>query len=266
MALLSDAISYLGQIALLLVAFRHGVRLEGVLWISAATSALAAVVGLAFIGPLAWRAGQWRESMTQHWRFSRWLLGSQLVQWVSNYTFLLVTGTLLGAAAVGGMRAAWLMLAINNVLFLGQENFLPIRAAEVLHRHGRKALKSLMLHWTLLGLAVTLAISLVAVAAPQFWMTLFFGDVMLPYADLVYGYAVSFPVAFLILMAGIGLRTLHETRAIFAAGAVIAVTGLAIAYPAVGVFRLWGAVIGTTACQFLGLVTMVWQIRRTFAK
>jgi O-antigen/teichoic acid export membrane protein len=265
MALLSDAISYLGQIVLLLVAFQYGVRLEGVLWISAATSALAAVVGLAFIGPLEWRAGHWRESMTQHWRFSRWLLGSQLVQWVSNYTFLLVTATLLGAAAVGGLRAAWLVLAVNNILFLGQENFLPVRAAEVLQRHGRKALQSLMWHWTLLGLGATLAISAVAVAAPQFWIRLFFGDAMLPYADLVYGYAVSFPLTFVLIMAYVILRTGDATHQVFRAASAMAVLGLFVAYPLIAVLGIWGAIVGTILCQMIGLIIMGSGIRQNLA-
>ncbi|THD44612.1 MAG: hypothetical protein E7774_10075 [Bradyrhizobium sp.] len=265
-ALVSDTICYLGQIALLLVAFRYGVQLEGVLWICTLTFALAAAAGLAAIGSVEFRARQFCEALRQHWSFSLWLLASMLAQWVWSYTLLLASGAMLGVAAVGGMRAAWLVLAINNVLLLGQQNFLPTRAAEVLHRDGRPAFKSLMQRWTLLGLGITLAISLIAVAAPAFWIKLFCGEAMLPYANLVYGYAISFPLAYASAMAGVFLRTDDATQRIFKASMVMTALGVASAYPLIATLGIWGAVTGTILCQIAGLAVMTSGATWMFAR
>ena len=137
------------------------------------------------------------------------------MQWTAPQLFFLATGVLLGAAAVGALRAASNLMGVTHILFLGLENIVPARAAQHFRHGGVKALKGYLLRVSWTGGLVTAFVAGVFAVAPGFWLDLFYGG---SYAR--YGYVVQFFAAVYILMfMGVplraGLRALEQNAVDF---------------------------------------------------
>ena len=60
-----------------------------------------------------------RAFLRSHWQLSRWLAGERTAAWGGSQLYLILTGVLLGPAALGGLKAAQgLMIGPTNV-FIG---------------------------------------------------------------------------------------------------------------------------------------------------
>ncbi len=247
-AFINDAVRYLGQLAVLIWLFwsfpeqRHS---ESALWVIAGTAAAAAFLGIFLVERIAWAPEALRATAVRHWRFSRWLAGSAVLQWVTANLFLLAAGALLGTAAVGALRAAQTLLGPCNILFQGLENVVPARAAWHFQHGGRAALLGYMKKVGLVFGLVTAAIAVVAAAAPEFWLGLAYGDEYVGYGYLVRWYGVIYLLAFLGVPFRAGLRAIEDTRSIFLSTALASVVGVAVVYPLLAEFEVIGAVAGT---------------------
>ena len=112
-AFLNDAISYLGQLTVLLALFfTVGLDVPKTLWAIAATSGLAVAVGLALIGRVSIEEIHLRQVMTRHWDFAKWLFASTLMQWLSGNFFIITAGAVLGPTSVGILKAAQIVQAV----------------------------------------------------------------------------------------------------------------------------------------------------------
>jgi O-antigen/teichoic acid export membrane protein len=261
-AFVADIIAYPLQLVALLVEMDRGLSLSELFWIIAATSGLAAAVGFAALPPLRMETAETRKVLAQHWPFSRWIVGSAATSWVVLNAFYISTGLILGAKGVAGLRAASLLFAVGNVVLLGFENFVPTRGAELLHKKGWDAFFKFMVFWMVVGLAMSLAISLGAVAAPRFWLTLAFGANLADAAPLVYGLAIAYPLSVYVSSTAVLVRTAAETRPIFVVGSWMALTALLAAYPAVAVLGLNGAVVGQILCCAVGCWLMTSRVSK----
>ena len=108
----------------------------------------------------------------RHWQFGRWLAASKAMEWASGSLFLVAAGVLLGAGAVGALRAAQTLLGVTHILFQGLENIVPVQAAQRYHEDGLRALLRYLRRSGALLLAATAGVALVLAAAPEFWLDL----------------------------------------------------------------------------------------------
>ncbi|MCZ6716399.1 MAG: polysaccharide biosynthesis C-terminal domain-containing protein [Gammaproteobacteria bacterium] len=251
-AFVNDGVRYFGQLAVLtwlFLSFPDRRESESALWVIAGTAAAAAFCGVFLVERIAWAPGALRATAARHWRFSRWLAGSAVMQWVTANLFLLAAGALLGTAAVGALRAAQTLMGPCNILFQGLENVVPARAAWHFQHGGKAALVGYMKKIGLVFGLVTAGIAVVVAAAPDFWLGLAYGGEYVGYGYLVRWYAVVYVVFFFAVPLRAGLRALEETRGIFIAtvfGATVSVVG---AYPLVSGFGAVGAVAGMAVVQ-----------------
>jgi len=118
--------------------------------------------------------------------------------------------------------------------------------------------------WTILAFAMSVAISLVAVAAPSLWVKLIFGQVPPGASGLIYAFAIRNPLWVLFFMAAIALRTESATRVLFWSVATIAAVSLVGAYPLVLALGIWGAGVGSILCQAAGLAVALWGLKQTY--
>jgi O-antigen/teichoic acid export membrane protein len=207
-------VRYGAQTAVLLWLFLWSgwiVTIETVYWIILATAA-AGILAVSFnVHDLEWPAGGWGEISLRHWHFSKWLLASNLLSWASGHVFILFAGAIIGAAAVGTLRAAQNVMAVTHVLFLGLGNFLPVRASEVYTEGGIVRLKKFLWKASVFVISTTLVFaSIVCVFADEI-LTLLYGSTYGDYGWVLIGYALIYVLVALGTVIPIGLLALERT-------------------------------------------------------
>jgi O-antigen/teichoic acid export membrane protein len=251
-AFVNDAISYLGQLGLLIWFFRTA-RMDSatVLWIIAGTSLVAVLAGIFSLEHMRWDRAILGSVARRHWHFSKWLTGSALMQWTSGNFFIVAAGGVLGASAVGALKAAQNVMGVTHILFQGLENIVPVKAGNYYHQGGSKALVLYLRKVAWAGGLATSAIAAFAVLFPEFLLNLFYGDEFAPYANLLRWYAAVYLVIFIGLPLRSGLRAIEHTRPVFTGYLLTTVFALVVFYPLVHGLGLLGVMIGLLAMQLI---------------
>ncbi|MBK8189613.1 MAG: oligosaccharide flippase family protein [Vampirovibrionales bacterium] len=266
-AFINDVLSYGSQAALLGAwifapqAF-GGPSLEAALWIIAATSGLAAAVGLASLTPMKIEEEFFWPAFRRNWRSARWLSGSAVLQWMSGSTLILAAGWWLGPAAVGALKAAQNIVGVAHILFNAFSNFIPVRLASLLRHRGAAAMSISLRRTTLLGAVGTLALLAPAIVAPNALMTLFYGADFGQYAGVVIGFALTYGLAFFAQQLTFALRAMEEARPIFLGYLVTAAASVALAWPLIHLMGLNGVAVGLVLLAGLNLATLWAGYRR----
>jgi O-antigen/teichoic acid export membrane protein len=194
-----DALRYMGQLAVLFWLFQTA-RMDstGALWTIAALAFLSVLVfGSTAVGGHGWDRDAFRAIVRRHWHFSKWLTGSALIQWATGNLFVVAAGALLGAWAVGALKAAQNLTGVAHILFLGLENIVPARAARLFRNNGKQALRGYLWRVIIYGELVTGGIAGVMFVAPEFWLALVFGDEYRGYGYLLQWCAIINLMVFL---------------------------------------------------------------------
>lgn len=245
-ALASDVLRYGGQVAVLLLGFQFGLESSAdILWVTSATAA-AAVLAFPprFTGARLAPRYLFRQ-FQRNWHFTSWLLGSSLLTGVSNLTFYVLTGLVLGPASVAALRAVVVLENVPTVFLNALQNVIPQQAARHYANGGAESLKSYLVR---MGFVVTTLIGLyclVLSVAPEFWLHILYGQKYAGYGYvLVWGALFAYVGSFEFPL-GIGLRTTARTRPSF----VSYVTGFTLQmvsiYPLTAMFGLIGLLAGS---------------------
>ncbi len=265
-AFYNDVIRYVGQIVVLVwlfLSFRDAMDTSRVLWTISLLAAVATVFGAFFIERVEVNPSVLSNTVSRHWHFSKWLGASVLLQWTSGNFFLVAAGALLGASAVGGLRAAQNLMGITHILFQGMENIVPVQASRYYHENGLAKLKTYLGKILMNGGLATAMIALIFFIAPAFWLTLVFGESYAVYDNLVRWYAVAYILVFLALPLRVALRTVEHIKPIFWSYVAMSVFALTSAYPMIGWWGLPGAVGGMLATQVICLIVLWMGLRST---
>lgn len=256
-AMLSDMLRYpvqVGVLAYLLTTTKMDAGRS--LYVVAGCSILAIVVALGFLRPLTVSTRFFRITAMRHWLFGRWYLGSELMRWTAEEIYVVMTGALLGPAAVGAMRAAQNLVAACHILMLGLENVVPIRASEHFQKSRMPALVNYLKRVSFFGGgAIVIFLVLIAIA-PKFWLHIFYGNLYGEDGYLVLWWAAIYVVAFFQTPFKFGLRAVEDTLVIFRSQSVTAVWTIIAIYPLIQFLGLTGTMAGmliATAAQ-LGLL------------
>ena len=196
------------------------------------------------LGPLAWEGEGFAEVRRRNGEVSRWLMASVLLQWSSNNLFVVSAGLLLGASAVGALKAAQGLLGLLHVLFQTVENTLVVRASKRFQQGGVPAVAALLRQVALGYGWVPAVVAFIFAATPEFWLTLVFGDSYAGYGHLVRWFAAIYLVIFAGAILRSGLRAIEHTRPIFLALLGTTVFTLLAAYPLVRWLGLTGVMGG----------------------
>jgi O-antigen/teichoic acid export membrane protein len=264
-AFANDAIRYLGQIAVLIwlfLAFQDSVDTAKVIWVIAITAASATVCGAFFIARIEVNAEILRATTSRHWHFSKWLTGSALMQWATGNFFIITAGALLGASAVGALRAAQNLMGVVHILFLGLENIVPIRASQLFHEKGKKTLCDYLKRVTLFGAGATAAVAVIAAATPELWLRLVFGTEYQGYGYLLQWYAVIYVLSFLNLPLRAGLRAMEHAKCIFWAYIWMTLFSIIAAYPITTYLGLTGVVGGIVVISIIQASTLWFGLKK----
>lgn len=262
-AFLADAVRYLGQLVILLWLFgTTQLDSAGALWVIAALAALSALLSLPAVRLPVLRIAAFASVTRRHWHFSRWLMATALVQWTSGQLFFVIAGAMLGAAAVGAMRAAQNLMGLLHILFFGLENVMPTSAARYFHHGGWPALNAYLLRVIIYGECVTAAVAIAIAAAPEFWLSWVFGDEYSNYGYVLRWFAAIYVIHYLYIPVRACLRAIERTRAVFLAFLFSAVFSAGAVYPLIKLFDLTGAMVGILIVNLILLTVQFAELRK----
>jgi O-antigen/teichoic acid export membrane protein len=246
-ALISDCVRYGGQVAGLAAAFALGFYgVDAILWITAATALAAVLVFPGFLlGGLRLGPKYLLREFQSNWHFSSWLVGSSLLAWLSSQSSGMLTGVILGPAAVGALRAGSLLIGIAGVFMQALQNVIPLQAARSFARDGMDGLGSYLVR---MGLFVTSGVGLLCLVfavAPEFWLEVLYGPKFVGYGYILVWNAALYYMTSFEFPFSVGLRTIERTRPTFVAYVAGAVLMLGSIYPLATMLELNGVMIAT---------------------
>lgn len=264
LSFIGDAVRYLGQITILFgLYFMADWEVTGTiaLWVMAGAAMAGGLALLIFVRGLVRPRQFFAGAVRRHWHFSKWMVASSLLQWTTGNLFIVAAGIMLGATAVGALKAAQNLMGITHILFQGLENIVPMRAAKHYLIGGVNSLNDYLRRLAWLGGLGTAAIAGIFAIIPEFWLNLFYGDQYVTYGYLVRWYAIIYVLVFLGLPLRFGLRTLEETRPVFFAYAGSTLFATLSAYTLVNILGLTGVMIGMLSIQAIMQFTMWFAYR-----
>lgn len=240
----NDVISYVGQLAVLVLLWRtRWIDVGPAYFVIAGTSLAAFAVGF-FLDDLRVTWQEIRRAFTRSWEMGRGLLVASQSQWLGSQGIVLVVAGLAGLSAAAGIRAAVTLFGPVSVLYQLLDNVIPMRAARTYARAGEPGMLRYLLSSGLKLLFVVGAPVLVVCLFSRPLMTRIFGPAYAPYAPLVVWEGIYVFLALGYRGLVYYFRTLEKTT-------VIARTAMAVSVIAVGacvwLARRYGAVGGVQA-------------------
>jgi O-antigen/teichoic acid export membrane protein len=225
--------------------FRHGLLSPFVALAAVALAALAAAVSMLIrLRPALKRAGDpgLRPVWNKHWRYGRWALGTAGMRWVPGNVSYALTGSLLGLADVGRLKALlnfFLPLAqVANSLGLVFQPYL----SGVFGREGRSATRTpvSLVTLTYLGAGILYLVLLTVLRVPV--LRLLYGGKFLESAYLVPWVCCGAILTVLSYAPSMGLRAIQSPSSIFLAYCVAAAVSVFVGTAAIWLYGLGGAI------------------------
>jgi O-antigen/teichoic acid export membrane protein len=251
-ALLDDVLSYFSQLPILLILHYSGaLNSATALWAMAGTSLLGLLPGLFWFERIEFNR-EWIGAITvRHWRISRWLSASTLMQWTSSNLFVIAAPFYYGAAAAGVLRASQNLMGVTHVWFQGLENVVPAETARRLRQGGTRQMlaytRSILIKWG--GLTLLFAVAMAV--APGFWLRLMYGPGMVQYGYILQLYALLYLFIFVGGPMRAGLQALEFTVPVFWSYLAMTAFAVSFAVPMAKWLGLSGSLFGLIGSQIL---------------
>jgi O-antigen/teichoic acid export membrane protein len=241
-SLCSDALRFAIQIAatVALPFFSPDAAADTGVWIVATACGASATMGAVLFGRPGWNSTIFRNVAIRHWHFSKWLLPSALMYWMTSQAFMAMSGFVLGATATGSLRAAVSITGVLNLLLLALDNFAPVQASRALHYGGRDELLRYIAWLSCLTGALTVTIVVLLNIAPGYIVHLLYGGRYKGIDYLVRWLCAPAAVNGIGTILVIWAAAMERTQTIFVSYAVATVFTLVAAYP----LTLYGGVAG----------------------
>jgi len=252
-SLLADGIAYGGQPLVVLVL--HQFEMLSIHHIFLAISALfgVAIIYSSTQLKLTLKPLRIKNTITENWSFSKYLVGTALLQWVSGNFFIIVAGGLLGPIAIGAIRIAQNVVGVLHVLFSAMENIIPIKGAEILNQKG--GLKAIRYFKTMLlkGGGVTLVVLLLIALFSKQVVALFYGVEYLAYVNVLLGFTGLYVLVFIGTILGFVIRTFEVNHIFFWSYILTTVFSLIAAKPIINQIGIYGVLIGLFVTQLINI-------------
>lgn len=256
-AFFNDFISYISRLIILFLLWQyHPVLSDGVLWVLFGCSIVPAALGM-FMLDRAQIDRTWLTAIaTRHWAVSKWTVGTSILRWLSGNLIVLMGGALLGAQAIGAVRAAMNILAPRNVLINGLTNIVIVKGSTILHHDGTQDLRRYLAKIAVFMTAFDACIALVAVIFAEEIMFYVYGPEFVPYTYLIYWLAAINVVQIIAFPLGAGLKIFEYTKPYFLGAVLEAVFGILASYFLVFYFDLHGVMIGLAVTHVITIVCL----------
>ena len=256
-AFFNDFISYISRLIILFLLWQYSpVLSEGVLWVLFVCSIVPAALGM-FMLDRAQIDRAWLAAIAaRHWSVSKWTVGTSILRWLAGNLIVLMGGALLGAQAIGAVRAAMNILAPRNVLINGLTNIVIVKGSTILHHQGTPDLRRYLAKIGVFMTAFDACIALTAVIFAEELMFYIYGPEFVPYAYLIYWLAAMNVVQITAFPLGAGLKIFEYTKPYFVSAVLEAAFGIVASYFLVIYFDLHGVMIGLAVTYVITIVCL----------
>lgn len=264
-AFVLDVISYGGQVLLLVaLTYHHSLTLTTAMYAIALSS------GAAFLTVFAIEKPPWRwegliERMRLNWPLGRDVFVSTQLHWAGNHGVLLMVAGVLGAAEVGGIRAAINILGPFNILLQALENVVPAKAAQIFSRSDFKGLSSYLGRVAGYGTVVFLAFGFVLTVVSSQALSLAYGANYAPFAIFVPLQLAYLYLSFLGRTESYFHRTLKTTPAIIKASMLATTFTVLFTFPIIRFCGPVGLFYSLIAGQIVNLLVLRYVIHSAAA-
>lgn len=255
LVVLLDGILYIGQlVGIMSLIFINKIGLEEILMVVLVVNIISVSIGGIVLGIQKSKIKNHLEILYRHFHFSKWLLGTSILQWLSGNYFIIVGASILGTSAVGAVRLVQNIMGLCHVLFLAMENIVPIEAARQFHLEGEDALTKYLVQITWkLGFGFCIILLGLTFFSPQI-LFLLYGAEAVEHTYIVFAYAFLYVLVFLGHPFRFFMRTIEQTRPIFMAYALSTVFSLCFANVLLQEFEMSGLLFGLIATQAIALI------------
>jgi len=268
-AVLGDAISYLGQAALMWHGLWAGwVSLERAFVVMAITSAAAALIQALQLKPAPVEIRELRETAKSYWAFGRWILYTSFASVLSAQAFHWVLSLFQGPEATASFQAALNVLGIAHPLMFGLGNLLaPAISKANVAAGSRVAWRTTQRHGIHFGLLLLPYFSLVF-AVPSKLLSWLYGPIS-PYLSMDYQLRLLSLAYCLLFFAHINvsfLTNIGDVRSTFNIQLLVATLSIGVALPLAAIFGSTGACAGVLLVNLAKFLFAFYFRRcRTFA-
>jgi len=216
-------------------------------WIVAAACASSTLVGVTLFGRFHWDPAAFARLVVRHWAFSKWLLPSAVMFWMTSQAFVLMSGIVLGAAATGTLKAAISIAGIITLLMQALDNFAPMQASQAFQSGGRDALLRYLVRLSLLMAALLTALVLLLSSDTDAIVRMIYGREFEGLGYMVHWLCATSVAYGLSVLLAIWAAAIERTQLIFVSYVAATLFTVVAAYPLTHLFGmqgvLWGALI-----------------------
>jgi O-antigen/teichoic acid export membrane protein len=221
------------------------------LWIVAAGASTGAVLGSFFIGRLRIDWETVKAVSRRHWNFSKWLVPSAILYWLSGQAFLAMAGIAIGTRAAGSVAAAKGIAGILNSYLLALDNFAPGRAARAFHTNGLAGLDRFLSRLAAVTLIVALAFVGILFVDPGRLAALLYGPQYLGIGPLVRLAGVAYFIYTMNAVLVIWAAAVESTRIVFFSQGMAAMFSIVAAYPLARYAGAEGVLFGAVIAELI---------------
>ncbi len=276
-ALWGDAISYLGQAALI-AAFvfmprltggprgaTHRLSLEYVFIVMAATSAAGAILQLSQIGLRSiTRRTVWRFGV-RAWELGRWIVLASFVGIATGYGYTLLLAVTHGDREVALFGALGGLMKFANPLMISIQGLILPACAQANSHGGIRAAGRVAFRYGVMGAVMLLPFFLVLGLFPEriTWLIYRNPDYQ-GHATAVRIFVVGYALVYVgnVLMSL--LNALEQSKSSFVAQTVCTITAGAVSWPMTYMWGAFGAIFGGAITNVARLVALLELLRRAF--
>jgi O-antigen/teichoic acid export membrane protein len=260
-----DAISYLGQAALLLALAWSGRLTLSLAFVTiGVTSAFGTVVQAVQIGLVRMRLSEIVEIARDLWKLGSWTLLANLAGLVASVGYTWTLRVFRGLDETAGYAAIIIPTKLANPLLIAMGNLLVPGVAKVARRYGRRATIRVAARYGLRGAAIIFLYYGLLSAFPTLALRLIFGKNS-PYlveAGPLRWFVLNLSVFYIESVLLAWLYGLGESRANFASQSFKASIILLVALPATAIYGVFGLIAGNLTASTLCVIMQMFFLRR----
>lgn len=215
------------------------------------------LIAVFFIKPVFIDFTKWESYLLIHYRQSKWLLMTALVQWWSTNLFIVASGIFLGIVALGAFRLVQSLFGVLNMLLQTFENYALPQTSRLLFssmEEARAYLKKIGIKTSLFFGLVLLTILIFAKPI----IVLAGGEHYADYAFVVRGMAILYAVIFIGYPTRMAIRALVLNKHFFIAYVLSLLFSLFSFSFLLNKWNLMGAILGLIISQII--LISYWQI------
>lgn len=257
-ALVIDVISSLSILFLLLQHHIGGMNYIEVLHIISASYLVGFSVALLMAKPAL---NINKAAIYTNLNFGKWLCFTGIFIWFNGNFLLLIATGILGNFVAGAVRAINNLFGPISILFQTIENYVPVRAANILSLEGHGSMIKYLTtqaKWTSL---IFIPIFLIVSFGSGLIISALFGDSYLPYKSIIPFIIIAQILGFYVRYCNIALRTLQHTVPIFLGYAITALLSVLCSKMLIHAFGFLGFGIGVVVFQIILIIFLSWHIR-----